>query len=260
MVMISVIVSDREDRFLIDAAGKTTISDLSNRIRILSSLRAHLRHLIETMCDTVHIETGNEDMRCEQISDNMQLPPIICSQNAPPPDDRSTSACICSIPRGADACIQRARESLQNIAIPADEQELETLTQEMRVYVRGLSTQPGSATLSEPYTLEVHNIWWAGKPLVETNERGTLGDYVGRNEKTKITVSVQSTRDQPPTRTACIDSETHNNIIRYYHKRQQELKKLDEDEDDSYFSTEWSDPRGLKNGLIGNTGDIRFRI
>ena len=95
--------------------------------------------------------------------------------------------------------------------------------------------------------------WWAGKLL----KGSILADHAGRNEKTRLTVWLREKDAGPPPRG--VDSETHKNILEYYHKRQQELNRLEEDDDDSYLNSVWTDPRELKNTLTcGN--DIKFKF
>lgn len=104
------------------------------------------------------------------------------------------------------------------------------------------------------------NIWWAGKPLVETSERMTLGDYIGWNEKTKVTVTIQQVGTVAPSRLAQLDQETYRNLLTYHNKRLHQLRCLEDDEDDSYLNSIWSDPRALKRSLLGSSSDLKFKL
>lgn len=100
------------------------------------------------------------------------------------------------------------------------------------------------------------SLWWAGKDL----QRGkTLGDYVGKNEKTKIIVKLQKIGSGAPAREPPIDQEAHKNMLAFYHKKQEEQKKLEEDNDDAYMSAPWADPKGLKNQLIGGGRGVSWK-
>ncbi len=92
------------------------------------------------------------------------------------------------------------------------------------------------------------SIWWAGK---EFQKGKTLADYVGKNEKTKIVVKLTKSGSGAPAREPGIDQESYKNMLAFYHKKQEEMKKLEDDNDDSYLNAPWADPKGLKNQLIG---------
>lgn len=40
-----------------------------------------------------------------------------------------------------------------------------------------------------------------------------------------------------------IDSETHKKMLAFYHKKTEEQKKLEEDNDDAYLNAAWADNR-----------------
>jgi cilia- and flagella-associated protein 298 len=101
-------------------------------------------------------------------------------------------------------------------------------------------------------------LWWAGKELVGSEK--TLGDFVGKNEKSKIIVRLQEKKSGPPVREASIDENTHKAMLEFYYKRQNEQKNLKEDDDDSYLTAKWADPKGLKNHLVHGGGNLKWKI
>jgi hypothetical protein len=59
-----------------------------------------------------------------------------------------------------------------------------------------------------------------------------------------------------PTREPLIDDETHKRMLAFYHKKNEEAKKMEElDEGDQYMNSAWANPNMLKNTLQG-TGNI----
>lgn len=100
------------------------------------------------------------------------------------------------------------------------------------------------------------SVWWAGKELMRGK---TLSDYVGKNEKTKIVVKMQKSGGSAPVREPAIDEASYKNMMAFYHKKQEEMKKLEDDNDDSYLSAPWADPKGLKNQLIGAGRGINWK-
>jgi len=43
-----------------------------------------------------------------------------------------------------------------------------------------------------------------------------------------------------------IDHKTHVEMLSYYHKKTEEAKKLDEDNEDDYMNSAWANPKSLK--------------
>jgi hypothetical protein len=100
-------------------------------------------------------------------------------------------------------------------------------------------------------------LWNGGKEY----ERGkTLADYIGKNEKTKIICKFSKKGSGAPVREPMIDKETHNKMLSYYFKKQEEQKKLETESDDSYLNSKWADPKSLKNGLYSGTKDISWKF
>lgn len=44
-------------------------------------------------------------------------------------------------------------------------------------------------------------------------------------------------------------------MLSFYHKKQEEMKKLEVDDSDQYFNSKWADPKAMKAQLHG-TGNI----
>lgn len=103
---------------------------------------------------------------------------------------------------------------------------------------------PGTATM-----------WWAGKELQDGK---LLSDYIGKNEKTKIVMKIQKKGQGPPVREPMIDKEVHTKMLSFYHKKQEEQKELEDNNEDDYMNSAWANPKALKGTLHGQ-GDIKFR-
>jgi hypothetical protein len=103
-------------------------------------------------------------------------------------------------------------------------------------------------------------LWWAGKKLLCDPPKTRFCDYLGSNDKCTIKVELKSMPDHPPVRQATVDGETYKNMLSYYHKQNAIQRKLADDDDDSYLMEDWSNPRELKNTLIGNNGTIQWKL
>ena len=97
-------------------------------------------------------------------------------------------------------------------------------------------------------------LWWASKELQASDP---LGKYSGKNEKTKLVCKLAKVGASAPTKEPPISAETQRDMMTYWHKKQEEQKKLEVDEDISYGNAQWADPRGLKNHFQG-TGDVKW--
>jgi len=92
------------------------------------------------------------------------------------------------------------------------------------------------------------SLWWAGKEL----QRGKkLSDFVGKNEKTKITAKLQRKGVGPPSREQVFNEEEKKKLMANAYKRQEEIKKLNEESSESYMDSDWADTGALKRSLMG---------
>lgn len=77
--------------------------------------------------------------------------------------------------------------------------------------------------------LDKTTIWVVSKELQPPK---LFSDYFGKNEKQKFVVKLQSKGSGAPQREPGIDQETHKQMLSYYHKKQEEFKKLETDDSD----------------------------
>ncbi|CAD7973844.1 unnamed protein product [Amoebophrya sp. A120] len=95
----------------------------------------------------------------------------------------------------------------------------------------------GQSELQDVLDIPQATMWFAGKELVVGK---LLSDYVGKNEKTKIVIKLQTKAAGAPVREPRVDENTHKAMLSYYYKKQEEAKRLAEDEDDSYLESNWA--------------------
>lgn len=114
-------------------------------------------------------------------------------------------------------------------------------------------TKSSGCIISDPV------IWWISHKLAIGDSR-ILADLIGRNSKTSLNVKLLSSKERQPVRESLVDSVTHKNIMSYYFTRQEELRKLAEDDDDSYLSSEWTDPNALKHALHGCPDGLKLTL
>jgi cilia- and flagella-associated protein 298 len=112
----------------------------------------------------------------------------------------------------------------------------------------------GSAYGKDVLDPETSCLWWAGKQMLREGQ--TLRDYIGKNEKTKVVVKLQSAAGGAPTREPAIDEQTQKKMMAFYHKKQETMKALEEDDDDDYANSAWANPNALKNSFQGLGGGV----
>ncbi len=98
-------------------------------------------------------------------------------------------------------------------------------------------------------------LWMAGKEFFRDQ---TVGDRVGKNEKTKIVGKLQRKGGGAPAREPAVSEEERKSMMAWYFKKQEEEKAIAEANDDDYLASSWADPKALKKNLLG-TGGISFR-
>lgn len=93
------------------------------------------------------------------------------------------------------------------------------------------------------------SLWACGKEFL----RGQLvSDRLGScNEKTKVIAKLSARGAGAPAREPIVSEAERNAMTAFYFKRQEELKKLSQADEDDYLNSAWADPKGMKRGLQG---------
>lgn len=133
----------------------------------------------------------------------------------------------------------------------------------MMAYPMGLpSWDPIYLLLNQSESTEVEGslvtneteLWWAGKEFV----KGTmLRDRLGSNEKTSIKCRLVKKGSGAPQREPIISEEERKAMLAHYFRKQEDNKKLQENDEDYYLKQDWANPKGLKNKLQG-TQNLRM--
>lgn len=111
--------------------------------------------------------------------------------------------------------------------------------------IDGLDGTQASNAILDPDTAQ---LWCAGK---EFNRDQTVGDRVGKNEKTKMVAKLQKPGAGAPQREPVVSEAERKAMMAHYFKRQEELKALAESNEDDYLNSSWADSKALKSSLQG---------
>lgn len=115
-----------------------------------------------------------------------------------------------------------------------------------------LSGTQASLEVIEPAKVQ---LWFAGHHML--NEK-RLQHYLGQNEKCKAIVKLVKCGEGAPGREHVFTEETKKQIMLQQYRRQEELKRLENDDDDQYLNSNWADQTNLKRQLHG-VENVKFR-
>jgi len=98
-------------------------------------------------------------------------------------------------------------------------------------------------------------LWCFSKEL---QQEKLLSDYVGKNDKTKVVAKLQKKGASAPVREPVVSEDEQKAMIAFYHKKEEEMKKLALEDEDSYMNSAWANPKSLKNAFTG-VGEVTWR-
>lgn len=110
----------------------------------------------------------------------------------------------------------------------------------------GAEGAPG-AKIMDPDTA---TLWFAGKQF----ERDTIIKDRIRHEKSKVIAKLQKEGSTAPAREAAISEEERKAMMAHYYKKQEELKRVQTNDEDEYLHSAWANSKSLKYQLHGQSG------
>lgn len=127
-----------------------------------------------------------------------------------------------------------------------------------KIQMEFLNTEDLSGTQESREVIEPTKaqLWFAGRQLLEEKR---LHDYLGKNEKCKVILKLVKCGEGAPGREPVFSEAVTKEIMLKQYHRQEELKELEEDEDDSYLQSKWANSTNLKQQLHG-VENIKFRF
>lgn len=285
MVILNVKRSEKKNEFLFESTVKVGVADLLKELCEVHNLRLKVLRLAVTCKELAkHGPIRPEETRgiSEDLSKNTELDVNAYGQPTNPDEQGMRTGCP-PPPEVADVLTRTAEEAeaavshgLVDQKRSLDKQVCQTMIDNMRgavmiaypAYHRLPVYDPTRQELEDNEELDgtsdlqavldhtQTNLWWAGKELQLSK---TLEEYVGRNEKTKIIAKLAPKSSGAPVRESRIDEQTHKAMLAHYYKKQEEQKKLQADEDDSYLDAQWANPKSLKDALVGGGRPVSWR-
>lgn len=124
----------------------------------------------------------------------------------------------------------------------------------VRLTIEGIEGLEGTAAGQELLDADRAELWIASRALERSQ---TVGDRLGKNEKTKVIAKMQQPGGGCPGREPGVSEEEKKAMMAYYFKKQEEMKKLSESNDDDYLNSSWADPKALQRSLRGQSATVR---
>jgi hypothetical protein len=104
--------------------------------------------------------------------------------------------------------------------------------------------------------LETSTLWFAGKQF---ERDGQIRDRI-RHEKTKVKAKLQKSGNTAPAREPGISEDERKAMMAHYYKKQEEMKRIQTNDEDEYLHSAWANSNSLKYQLHGqSSGGILFR-
>lgn len=115
-----------------------------------------------------------------------------------------------------------------------------------------LSGTQASLEVIEPAKAQ---LWFAGRQMLDGKH---LHDYVGRIDKCKVIVKLVKCGEGAPGREPVLSEDARKQLMLQQYRRQEELKRLDDNDDDQYLNSNWADNSHMKRQLHG-VQNVQYR-
>ncbi|XP_012265903.1 cilia- and flagella-associated protein 298 isoform X2 [Athalia rosae] len=106
----------------------------------------------------------------------------------------------------------------------------------------------GTQASLEVMEVNVAQLWFSGKEMLRGKK---LKDFLGKNEKTKVIVKLAKRGSGRPAREPVMSEDERKLLMLHAYKRQEQFKKLEQDDDDEYLNSTWADGSSLKRHFQG---------
>lgn len=250
------------DEFMYQCLNETNIGEASDTVRNIQNIRVR----IKWMCDGAkgvakELDIGRDDVSTlllQVAAEGERYLDLARIQSRPYMfSDEKELTKLCEDIRGAVIMAHPEKCSgsdAQSKLVQAMDGE-DTSEKERALAHHILACLDDEATTQDTLLAQEPIMWWSGKPLTRSE---TFTKYIGKNEKTKLVVKLGSDAEKAPPREAPIDQKTQSDMMAYWYRKQEQHKKLVEDEDISYANSNWANTQQLKNQLQGTDG-VKFK-
>ena len=118
----------------------------------------------------------------------------------------------------------------------------------IRVTIEGIEGLDGTSVGMNVLDDATAELWVASR-CFDRNQ--TVGERLGRNEKTKVIGKMQRPGAGAPGREPVVNEDERKAMMAFYFKQQEEQKRMAENGEDDYLHSSWADPKQLQRNLRG---------
>lgn len=97
--------------------------------------------------------------------------------------------------------------------------------------------------MSDDLAADNCTLWIVSK---ECQPNKLFSELFGKNEKQKFVAKLQKKGSGAPVKEPTLDEATHKEMMKFYHKKQEEQKQLEADNEDVYMNSAWANNKNLK--------------
>ncbi|CAH0560818.1 unnamed protein product [Brassicogethes aeneus] len=112
--------------------------------------------------------------------------------------------------------------------------------------IEDLSGTQASLEIIDPLTAQM---WFCGKEVYREGKK--VGDFAGKVENCKIIMKLSKRGEGAPAREPIMSENDRKQMMLHAYRKQEELKKLEADDDDNYMDSEWANKGNLKRHFHG---------
>ncbi|KAL7448764.1 hypothetical protein ACHAWC_000905 [Mediolabrus comicus] len=254
--------NDGNDEFLFETKSSTKVDDLIESVVSINNARLRSSLIVDTVrgLATYGPMKPPNSTTAEQAMTGGHTPDPSCLRTGNPPDEKMAQILHQAATALEDYVGRTQVKKKVALTLRDIDEKIKIVRDAVDLaYPTGLpETELTRMALEDPFNNEKLNL-----PLVDANNaslwafnkefvRGQLvSDRLGTNEKTKVICKLTLKDAGPPPREAIVSEAERNAMAAFYHKRQEELKRLADADDDDYLNSDWANPKGMKNSLQG---------
>ncbi|XP_017773760.1 PREDICTED: UPF0769 protein C21orf59 [Nicrophorus vespilloides] len=119
----------------------------------------------------------------------------------------------------------------------------------IRMEFENIEDLSGTQAAKDVIDATAAKIWFCGKEMYRDGK--TVGDYIGKIENCKVIMKISKPGQGAPGREPVMNEEQRKQIMLHAYRKQEEMKKLMADDDDSYLNSKWADSGNLKRSFHG---------
>jgi hypothetical protein len=257
MVVLKVKGKSEKDVFLYETTTQAEIDEAVSEIVEMWNLRLRIKWYITNGTDLA------KETKCEQLTkacaDAQEYIHADYATVKRKPCEKSVLEEHIKLIRGATMIANPADYSkgVEKLAKEVESLEIESEDVRLRMQftLQIMVDEPASGDMNEVLDPKTAVMWFAQK---EMHREKQLWEFTGKNEKSTVLVKLTSNNAHAPGKEPPVDQNVQREMMAYWYKKQEEEKRIAEDDEIAWNGSEWADPKALKTAFQG-LKDLKIR-